>query len=186
MTSLTTSKRILALDVRPRSFGYVVLEGPDQLLDWGVRSYRKAGVDLRLRVKKSLRALLGDFVPSGLTFTEFQRRGSRRNARLKRVFDAIRREADKQGIPLRPVSRKAVQEAFAQLANATKHRIASVVAERYPELSWKLPPKRKPWQSEDYRMSIFDAAALGVTYFERTAPKDSSAPPGNQALSQPT
>ena len=36
-----------------------------------------------------------------------------------------------------------------------------------PELAAKLPPKRKIWQSEDYRMSIFDAAAVGVAYFVR-------------------
>ena len=36
-----------------------------------------------------------------------------------------------------------------------------------------LPPKRKFYESEDYRMSIFDAAALGVAYFDlqkNTAP----------------
>jgi len=30
--------RVLALDLHPRRFGYVVLEGPERLLDWGVRS----------------------------------------------------------------------------------------------------------------------------------------------------
>jgi len=30
-----------------------------------------------------------------------------------------------------------------------------------------MPPKRKCWQSEDYRMGIFDAAAVGVAYFVR-------------------
>src|SRR2546422_30287 len=33
--------RVLALDLHPRRFGYVVLEGPDGLLDWGARSYRR-------------------------------------------------------------------------------------------------------------------------------------------------
>jgi hypothetical protein len=32
---------------------------------------------------------------------------------------------------------------------------------RFPEeLGHRLPPKRKPWMSEDYRMGIFDAVAL--------------------------
>jgi hypothetical protein len=29
----------------------------------------------------------------------------------------------------------------------------------------RLPRFRKPWMSEDYRMSIFDAVRLGITYF---------------------
>ena len=34
--------RILALDLHPRSLGYVMIESPTKLLDWGVcRSYRK-------------------------------------------------------------------------------------------------------------------------------------------------
>ena len=36
MNNATNQKRVLALDVRPRSFGYVVFEGPTLLLDWGV------------------------------------------------------------------------------------------------------------------------------------------------------
>jgi len=32
-----------------------------------------------------------------------------------------------------------------------------------------LPPKRRPWQSEDYRMTIFDAAAVGIAYFAEKA-----------------
>jgi len=33
--------RILALDLHPRSFGYVVVENSSRLLDWGVCSYRR-------------------------------------------------------------------------------------------------------------------------------------------------
>ena len=46
--------------------------------------------------------------------------------------------------------------------------IASVLAKQFPTLDLRLPPKRKIWQSEDYRMSIFDAAAAGVAYFEKS------------------
>jgi hypothetical protein len=40
MSDHSIQKRVLALDVHPRSFGYVVFEGPNRLLDWGVRSFR--------------------------------------------------------------------------------------------------------------------------------------------------
>jgi hypothetical protein len=40
--------------------------------------------------------------------------------------------------------------------------------QRLSVLAAKLPPKRKCWESEDYRMSIFDAVALGVAYFARS------------------
>ena len=41
--------------------------------------------------------------------------------------------------------------------NGNKHTLAEIVAARFPqELGGRLPPKRRPWKSEDYRMSIFD------------------------------
>jgi hypothetical protein len=50
------------------------------------------------------------------------------------------------------------------------------LAQRFPELAAKLPPKRKIWQSEDYRMSIFDAASLGVAYFAAATSQAESVP----------
>ncbi|HET9410043.1 MAG TPA: hypothetical protein VFO39_22595 [Candidatus Sulfotelmatobacter sp.] len=67
-------------------------------------------------------------------------------------------------VPVRVISAKALRETFAG-QNRNKQEIASTVATRFPELLSILPPKRKPWQSEDYRMSIFDAAAVGIAYF---------------------
>ena len=46
-----------------------------------------------------------------------------------------------------------------------KQEIAIAIAERFPELAPRLPRSRKPWMSEDYRMSIFDAVALALTFF---------------------
>jgi hypothetical protein len=41
--------------------------------------------------------------------------------------------------------------------------LAEILATRFPEeLAPRLPPKRKPWISEDYRMDIFDAVALAI------------------------
>jgi len=31
----------------------------------------------------------------------------------------------------------------------------------------RLPPKRRPWMSEDPRMDIFDAVSLAVAFWER-------------------
>jgi hypothetical protein len=47
----------------------------------------------------------------------------------------------------------------------TKQEIAELLAGKYPdELASRLPPKRKPWKSEDTRMDIFDAVALAVVF----------------------
>ncbi len=43
--------------------------------------------------------------------------------------------------------------------------MARAIAEQFPELVPRVPPVRKPWMSEDYRMSMFDAVGLGLTFF---------------------
>lgn len=47
------------------------------------------------------------------------------------------------------------------LLQGTKHALAEILAKQFSEeLASRLPPKRKAWMSEDYRMDIFDAVAL--------------------------
>jgi hypothetical protein len=77
---------------------------------------------------------------------------------------------------VRGVSRSAVQKAFSEWGGRTKQQIAMTIANQLPQLASRLPPLRQPWMSEDYRMSIFDAVALGLTYFHllhrRTSSRD--------------
>lgn len=160
----TSPKRVLALDVHPRSFGYVVFEGSDRLLDWGVRSYRSPKENPLPRVQKNLQVLFRDFAPGVLVVKEPR---ARIGSKLNRIMGSIRKQAARNHVSLRLLSKKAARRAFSDLESLTKHGVATALAKRYPELAWKLPPKRKPWQSEDYRMSIFDAAALGVAYLQR-------------------
>ena len=62
----------------------------------------------------------------------------------------------------------------------TKHGRACILVERFPELNAFLPPFRKPWMSEDARMSIFDSLAFAVASFPSQL---SSAQPSGQTTS---
>ena len=69
-----------------------------------------------------------------------------------------------------------VMSAEVQEERMTKHKIATVLAQRFAELAPLLPPKRKCTESEDYRMSIFDALACGAAYFGPITHKLPAAP----------
>jgi len=43
-----------------------------------------------------------------------------------------------------------------------KHGRAVALVARFPNIGWKLPAKRKPWDSEHYSMSIFEALAIAT------------------------
>jgi len=44
----------------------------------------------------------------------------------------------------------------------TKYAMASMLVRQFPFLAAMLPPKRRIWESEDYRMHIFAAVALAL------------------------
>jgi hypothetical protein len=64
-------------------------------------------------------------------------------------------------------SRGKVWEAFEEFGVSNKHDIAMVIATRIPAFERYVPSPRKPWKSEDARMGIFDAAGLGLAFFQR-------------------
>jgi len=180
MSSQTNDRRVLALDVRPRSFGYVVFEGPDRLLDWGVRSFRKGVNSVRVPLATKIAALMEEFDPAIVVTKEAPSRKKVNRAKSRRILDVIRHKASICGIQTRVFKRRTVKNLFGGQVRLTKYQIATALAERFAELAPILPPKRKPWQSEDYRMSIFDAAALGVAYFARCAKHTSKEAPAPQ------
>jgi hypothetical protein len=179
MNEPANPKRVLALDVRPRSFGYVVFEGPELLLDWGVQSFRNGRNAARIPLAPKIAALLEDFRPAVMVAKEPPCRKKVNRARTRKVLELIRHKASLRGIRTRVLKRWAANSFFGGEERVTKHQIATALAERYAELQPLLPPKRKLWESEDYRMSIFDAAALGVAYFDRQKKAAPPVPPGN-------
>src|SRR6266446_5122020 len=144
--------RILALDLHPRSFGYVVIESPTKLLDWGVcRSYRKTKSHPQVLVGGRLRPLLKMWMPDVVV----TRIGARRGNGVRELFRRIKKEAG------RTPFLRIMDSRDCYLARG-KYERAVEIAARFPEIGWKLPPKRKAWESEHYRMSMFSAAALAM------------------------
>jgi hypothetical protein len=47
-----------------------------------------------------------------------------------------------------------------------KYEIAAIIAQKFPELGWRLPSYTKPWESEHWRMPIFDAVFVGVVFLD--------------------
>jgi len=149
--------RILALDLHPRSFGYVVVENPSRLLDWGVCSYRGKQGAGNVLVRKRVRQLLNLWRPAALVLENPLQKSQRPNRKKDKLIDLlIVMEAKSRRI----IVRVSVKRAADQGKILTKYENARRVAEHFPVLTRELPPKRRAWESEHYRMSIFDAAAL--------------------------
>jgi hypothetical protein len=149
--------RVLALDLHPRRFGYVVVESPDRLLDWGVRSHRhKRGSTIELI--RRLRSLLELWSPSVLVIRGSRQTRSRKGVGRGRLFRRMLAQARNRHVGVRILKQRATDLA----ETLPKYERAATAATRFPVLAQRLPPKRKPWESEHYSMSMFEA--LGLVY----------------------
>jgi hypothetical protein len=158
-------KSLVALDLHPGRFGYVVLEDSTELLDWGIRrNYRGTKPWRTVLIQKRLSSLLDQWEPTLVLMNEAMNDATRFSSGIRRVVTVIRKEARHRKLPVRVVDKQEVKTAFGVGQQITKYETASLLAEKIPALHWELPPKRKIWESEHYRMSIFTAAALAIAY----------------------
>ena len=163
--ALHASARILAIDLHPQRYGYAVLETPLELLDWGVkRRYRKQNRPGRYSLCGRLGSLLKMWSPSLVAIKEPPKPHT---ARIRNLLAGLIAEVGPYRIPVRCVPDEAPRRAFSDSDRLTKHAMASSLLKHFPFLASALPPKRKIWESENYRMSIFVAAALALAISRR-------------------
>jgi hypothetical protein len=160
--SRATSNETLVLSIFPstKGFGFAVFEGPTVLVDWGVKGVR--GTAKNREGLRKIRELLDFYGPDVITM----RAGSRRANRIQALIEQTTGEARRRGIARSLYSRADVRTCFSKSDALTKREIALSIATQFPELEPRLPPIRKIWMSEDARMSIFDAVALAITFFD--------------------
>lgn len=152
-------KCVLSIDPTSRGFGFVVLESPTTVVDWGVKVIRQQ--DEAKTLAKVLE-LIRHYRPEILVFEDH--RGSRRCPRVRTLLDGVGALATREGVKIRRVPVSQVKKVFRTFRAKTKHEIAHAVAQQLPELAPQVPQYRKAWMSEDYWMAMFDAAALALAY----------------------
>lgn len=153
--------RILSLDMTAKGFAYAVLEGPERLIDWGTTEIKDRSKNGYVERAESF---LWRYFPDLVVLEAGKGAGSRRGERARNLIQRIELLAVTRGLPVRKVSRGDVRFAFRGSAE-TKHEIAHAIASLFPELESRLPRFRKPWMSEDERMSIFDAVSFALTVY---------------------
>jgi hypothetical protein len=141
-------------------FGFAILEGGTRLLDWGVRSYDKRSA---LGVDKIAR-LLDYYQPSLVVIRKWWLGNARVGLRASAMARAAGSEARRRLIESHSVGIEEFRRFFVKRGCTTKHAIASLVADWFDEVAWRVPAKRRPWDSECPRALIFDAIAAAVVF----------------------
>jgi Holliday junction resolvasome RuvABC endonuclease subunit len=157
--------RVVAVAPLSRDLGYAVMEGPEWLVACGnkaILSDKNAGA--LAWVKKFIQF----YQPDVLVLPNVNAADTRRAARIKMLHRKIVALAKKHELKVRLISVTRVRKQLLGDAKATKFAVAQTLAEKFPvELGTRLPPKRRPWISEDPRMDIFDAVGLAAVFWPK-------------------
>lgn len=159
-------ERVIALDLRAHKFGYVVFEGSDKLLDWGIKSYRDGD---RTQLEGKVAVLRAMFAPSTILIRKVRSNNRVHQQMIDHAVRTIRAFANRILVAIWIIESSSLHRFFSREAKVNKHEVAMMVADRFPELSWRVPSARKPWQTEPRRQSIFDAASLGLFFYAQKA-----------------
>jgi hypothetical protein len=158
--------RILAVALSTRGFGFVVMEGQKTLIEWGGKV---AKGDKNVQSHANVEKLVEFYQPAVLVLQDVTAKGSRRAPRIKALNQQIIKSARNRKLKVALFSRKELLSVILGDVKGTKHEMAKVIAGRFSEeLASRLPPKRRPWTSEDSRMDIFDAVALALIFRRAT------------------
>lgn len=157
--------RLLAIDPTPRGFGFIVLEGMHTVVDWGVRSGRATSIAREQQLLRKVSDLLRQYRPHIVVLENTAASGSRRRGRVRLVIEATANLAMWEGITVKRIAISTVRKVFMSVGARTKHEIARVIAMQLPQIAAWLPKPRSLWTGEDYRMAVFDAAALALAHF---------------------
>src|SRR2546425_11986702 len=141
----TTAKRVFALDPYSRGFGFVVFEGPEHLIDWGLKEARR---EKEIRCLQHAAQLIETYHPDVLVIEAIHDPQCRRCPRVRTLLHAMSQLAAEKKLKTRSFSRRAVQATFSEVSPVTKYEMMNAMVDRLPELTPWRPPFRKPWVSE--------------------------------------
>lgn len=160
------SVRVLAIAPLTRGIGYAVMEGADKLVAHGNKAILR---DKNNRALKWVEKFIRLYQPEVLVLPDVNGKDTRRATRVKTLHRKIVALAKEHQLKVRLISVTHVRERLLGDRKGTKQACAETLAAKFPvELEPRLPPKRRPWMSEDPRMDIFDAVGLAVVFWMRT------------------
>lgn len=160
--------RVLAIHPGHGGFGFVVMEGAERIVDWGIKACRSNDAACIIR---RVEMLVDQYHPNVLLLTKRTIRN--RSQRIQSLCEEIRVACRKLGVEPQETSREKINAVFSRYGR-TKQELALAVIHKLPQLSRWFPRKRRVWGGEDHRMKIFEAALLALTFYAASSARSSS------------
>jgi hypothetical protein len=151
--------RVLGLASTTHGFAYALTEGPRRLVDWKTKGVPVYG-------QKAVRVLDDLLIRSRPLFVAFDRGAARKKRNRGRSFGmAVKKACQARGIMILGITSQHT-DSLASRPRPNKWDVADAIVKFFPDTATNLPPRRKPWQSEDDRIGLFMALAAAVCAWE--------------------
>ncbi|MBO9714262.1 hypothetical protein [Sphingomonas sp.] len=157
----------LAIHPNSRGFGWAAFTSPFSPYDWGSVSLKGKYKNERCldRVQKLVRQL----TPQTLVLEAFEDGSAANRPRFVGLCRAIVALATAEGIEVAAYRFIDVRSCFVHLGAMNRYQIACAIARQFIQFAHYLPRKRRPWDSQAWRASLFCAVALALTHYQLDA-----------------
>lgn len=155
-------KIVYAIYPNANGFGYVYMNGPRQLLDYGVVRINPI---CNFRILNKIKDSMNYFQPIVIILLNPEAKSSRTGNRIRRLINKIMALAQSHNLQVAQISRDQIRDVFENFGVSTKFEISQWLLTEFKQLETRRPKARNLWTSEDRNMGVFDALSLVMTWF---------------------
>jgi hypothetical protein len=163
----TNDPTLLALAFHSSRVGFAIFRGSNSVVDWGTYAIPRGSEPMPSRAQRRIVTLLVSPTPTAIAVKRSRSKSGVDDRFAGRLGRFVRSQARELSIPVIRFTDADVRQNFRTSDAHSKYDRAKVLISIYPELDWKLPPKRKAWESEPRSMMIFEAVELGFVFWRK-------------------
>ncbi|MBK7357730.1 MAG: hypothetical protein IPI45_13695 [Saprospiraceae bacterium] len=155
-------KIVYAIYPNANGFGYVYMNGPRQLLDYGVVRINPI---CNFRILNKIKDSMNYFQPTVLILLNPEAKSSRTGNRIRNLINKITAFAESHHRQVAQISRDQIRDVFENFGVSTKFEISQWLLTEFKQLETRRPKARNLWTSEDRNMAIFDTLSLALVWY---------------------
>ncbi|MBL7821437.1 MAG: hypothetical protein JNL65_12545 [Saprospiraceae bacterium] len=155
-------KIVYAIYPNANGFGFVYMDGPRKLLDYGIVRINPI---CNFRILEKIKSSVDYFKPSVVILLDPEGKSSRTGKRIRKLIEKISSFAQTENLKVSQISRDQIRDVFENFGVGTKYEISQWLLTEFKQLETRRPIQRKLWTSEDRNMAVFDSLSLAITWY---------------------
>lgn len=150
---------ILALYPNSIGIGYVCIQVPEKLIDYGIASIQPISNGKLLRRTERF---MDYYKPKLIILKETE--PAKNSNRVNKLIHAITTLSGEKGLQVYRYTKQQIKDVFEIFGASTKYEIVEKIVKMLPDLAPRAPGTREWYEKEHYQMGLFHAVSLAVTH----------------------